>query len=406
MTTKMNQGSATIRFGWTQKLGLAIGVPLTALIMLELLARLINAPALLSSSALDLEMPTWMMRDENARIRATRITVRPNELDWLSLFQEGLGYRVHLTPGIERRVSNTFSQIPEERDRKYLVRANSLGFRSSEISPRKNPDVFRILLFGDSSSFGWGVDQEDTFASLLNGRKVVRAGKEYRIEVGNFAIPGDSSAYGELLFDVFAPQFEADLVVLGFGANDAKPVYVPHTQQVATFRQNRGKASLSHFLRMSAVARTVDALLGRLRESPTRATNPRLPAVPRSEFGANLTRMGKKALGLGVPQILALSLCTPDDYAQTARQIASDNHFLYYNGQRDLLDRIDELRTGRLYPELVQPLEATSRVSLEKNPLFYVTSDSCHPNQVGHRLIADALFKLIEQNLPSGKESI
>ena len=47
------------------------------------------------------------------------------------------------------------------------VSTNSFGQRSDEISLQKPADTYRILMLGDSMTFGWGVNNDQTFSSLL-----------------------------------------------------------------------------------------------------------------------------------------------------------------------------------------------------------------------------------------------
>src|SRR5277367_709117 len=54
------------------------------------------------------------------------------------------------------------------------VSINSEGLRDGEYSIAKPSGVYRIMMLGDSTTFGWGVRQEDTAAKFLerklNGR--------------------------------------------------------------------------------------------------------------------------------------------------------------------------------------------------------------------------------------------
>src|SRR6516162_505269 len=47
------------------------------------------------------------------------------------------------------------------------VRLNSHGLRGPDFSLTKAPGTYRILMLGDSTTFGWGVREEDTIAQRL-----------------------------------------------------------------------------------------------------------------------------------------------------------------------------------------------------------------------------------------------
>src|SRR6266436_8611918 len=47
------------------------------------------------------------------------------------------------------------------------VSINSEGLRDREFSLEKPPDGYRVMRLGDSTTFGWGVRQEDTAAKFL-----------------------------------------------------------------------------------------------------------------------------------------------------------------------------------------------------------------------------------------------
>lgn len=91
-------------------------------------------------------------------------------------------------------------------------RINSLGMRGGEISERKTKN--RILLLGNSCTFGWGRSDEETFAfrlgELLNG--------EY--EIINGGIPGYSSFQGRRFFEDELAELKPDIVIFMFGWND------------------------------------------------------------------------------------------------------------------------------------------------------------------------------------------
>ena len=84
---------------------LSVIVPLFLLLTLEIGARAIElfwaSTSLGAGMPQVLEMPTWMLKEADS---TTRPKVDSDDLEWLSLFQEGRGYRVNLKPNTSASV--------------------------------------------------------------------------------------------------------------------------------------------------------------------------------------------------------------------------------------------------------------------------------------------------------------
>jgi hypothetical protein len=99
------------------------------------------------------------------------------------------------------------------------VRTNEWGHRGKSYAKAdlENPAVIKILLIGDSFTFGQGVNDEDTFGALLE-HDLNRAGKKY--SVINAGVGGwgtlQSVAYARDHLSVFHPS----IVVYTFCGND------------------------------------------------------------------------------------------------------------------------------------------------------------------------------------------
>ena len=382
-----------------QKVLLSLGVPAILLFIIEGCSQIILLSGALTpksnpATPTQLEMPTWMMQDANALARSAPT---PDSLAWLSLFVEGDGFRVKMTPNTSRLVKNTFSLIPQDATKEYLIRSNSLGFRGPDLPPVKASDTYRIAVFGDSSSFGWGVNYEDSWSGLLQSQ-LQPSVQNKKIEVVNFAIPGDSSAYGRLLFDKYAPQSKPDLVILGFGANDAKDVLTSHTSQVERFEKKKGLVKLAGLLKYSATYRILEKLLTKLQKKTAlkqkRDISHRVQAVTPLEYATNLRFMVDSATTMQSKSML-LALCTPNNYARVARGVAREKKSLWLNGQTQLLKALPEIESGEIFPELVAEMKSEYPEALAKNRLFYVTSDGCHPNKLGHRFVAEKIAETL-----------
>ncbi|NMB75667.1 MAG: hypothetical protein GYA21_11135 [Myxococcales bacterium] len=123
----------------------------------------------------------------------------------LGRFDERLGWS--LKPGAVAVSSATGCPVE--------YRINSRGFRGPEVEIPKPQGVFRILLLGDSRTFGYGVPLEKHFSSVLQG--YFRATEVVNLGVSGYGVDQSLLALRQ---DGFA--YQPDLVVLylsHFGGN-------------------------------------------------------------------------------------------------------------------------------------------------------------------------------------------
>ena len=368
---------------------------LAVLLLGEFFARQIDLPARASSSAgAVFDMPTWMLQEENTATRFTAAQPHEDELAWMGMFREGDGFRVGMMPNREMSFFDTFNRIPERKKPSFFVKTNSIGFRSDEPLGEATVSPVRIAIFGDSSCWGWGVDQDATFGSVVRDKLRARW-PDLPFEVLNFAIPGDSSAYGELIAKRFLAEYRPDILILGFGANDAKMVAVPHGEQVARFASSSVTTGIGRWLRVHSVlyASLERVIMQRRRAAPVGSVALKVPAVPVRDFERNMVRMARLGRSVGVKRTVMVSLCSPPTYQAAVQRAAKRVHAGFVNGQKVITDAVRFLHAGSLFSEEMAAMRREFGRSLAQEPLLAVTSDGCHPNQVGHRMVADKVFE-------------
>jgi lysophospholipase L1-like esterase len=102
----------------------------------------------------------------------------------------------------------------------WNVSINSQGFREREFSRQRSRSSFRIVCVGDSWTFGANVSQDRAFpqrvAALLE-----REHPEAEFDVLNLGVMGYSSRQGLELMRRYVLDLQPDLVLIGFGMNDA-----------------------------------------------------------------------------------------------------------------------------------------------------------------------------------------
>lgn len=94
----------------------------------------------------------------------------------------------------------------------YSANLNSLGFRDREIQIERG-NKYRILCFGDSWTFGWGVNVENSWPKKLE-QYLLTNGFE-NIEVINCGYPGQYTSIYKNYMEKAVPLLEPDLVLVG-----------------------------------------------------------------------------------------------------------------------------------------------------------------------------------------------
>ena len=105
------------------------------------------------------------------------------------------------------------------------VDINSKGLRDYEYSFARSPGTYRIMMLGDSTTFGWGVPLEATIPKLLEHELNQRPPAAIdKFEVINAGIGNYNTVQEVAYYQSFTKVFDPDLVILIFFINDPEPV--------------------------------------------------------------------------------------------------------------------------------------------------------------------------------------
>src|SRR3954468_19915222 len=112
------------------------------------------------------------------------------------------------------------------------VQTNDQGFRDRQANiPAKQPGEFRIVVLGDSFTFGPGVEYEHLYTSLL-GSRLARSHPE--VKVINLAVEGYNIIQYEAVLEEVGLGLKPDLVLLAlFPVNDFELDDYQHHQRLA-----------------------------------------------------------------------------------------------------------------------------------------------------------------------------
>lgn len=111
----------------------------------------------------------------------------------------------------------------------HLVVNNSLGFREDEIEIPKPANVCRIMVLGDSFTWGAGLAVDERYTDLTE-EQLNQAFPDQTFELLNFGVPGGPTTLERDILAEYGDEVSPDLIVVGFYHNDPEPPPVPDQQ--------------------------------------------------------------------------------------------------------------------------------------------------------------------------------
>lgn len=271
----------------------------------------------------------------------------------------------------------------------YEVNINWAGYRGRDFEQTKVPGELRILMSGDSFTFGTYVDDDDTLPSQLE-QQLTETCSAQPVTVLNAAV-GGSTIVGQTELIQRGMKLNPDLVVLVFHDNDINDLNSPIWEEMARNRELKDSLFMSVFwpvLRKTALWNFALRVRGAIRvdESDESATGNLTPEIVNSR--ADLGRIYGNKL-----RELATSL------AKAGQPFV----FVTYPGHRPVLGdkaRVNLVEmgveagnsSGTPTLNLLPVLRSTLSTDVERG---YLLPHNGHPSKVGHRIAAQAVSKFL-----------
>ena len=259
----------------------------------------------------------------------------------------------------------------EERLMDVDVRINSDGFRDDEY-PLEKRDRWRIVFLGDSLTFGWGVEKDETFEALLE--RALQAKRP--TEIINFGAGNYNTEQEVNLFLEKGLRYRPDQVVLFYFVNDAEPT--PRASRLewlgnfrlATFYWSRVKSLWTRFDPATGFEAYYRSLY---REDA--------PGWQRAKIALLELRDACREHGIALQVVLLPELHAP------VGQIFEPEYA-----------RVTDFLRGNGIPSL----DLSPRFAGESDPLsLWVAPDDAHPNARAHRAISEYSYDFIAEASPS-----
>ncbi len=242
-----------------------------------------------------------------------------------------------------------------------FTQTNALGLRGPEIATEKPPRTLRVAALGDSVLFGWAVNQDRIYTTLLESR-LADAVPGRAVQILNFGTPGYNSMQEAALLDGKAERFGPDVVLVQYVLNDwAAPFFVPDPDKGGIVEKSVLFKLLSERLGHNAE-----------RDYPEQGFDRAMDAIGR--IGRTVHAHGQRGILCIYPQPTSA-----DDIARI---------------------RSTAEASGMRYVDLYGPFESYYRAhGLKGIEDLYVKPSDPHPNTDGHALIADVLAPVLAEEL-------
>ena len=128
----------------------------------------------------------------------------------------------------------------------HLVRNNRYDFRERDFRVPKPPDVYRVMVLGDSLTWGAGLAIEQRYTAIAE-RLLQEAFPKKRFEVLNFGIRGGPTTAERDILQEYKDIVQPNMIVVGFCLNDPQP----KSQDYSVEREELDKGFGAHVRRVS-----------------------------------------------------------------------------------------------------------------------------------------------------------
>ena len=258
--------------------------------------------------------------------------------------------------------------------------------------PRPGESAVRIAVLGDSTSFGFRIDYDDTYAEKL--RRQLEAETGIRVELRNYSVPGYNAKQETRIFLNKVLDYKPDLVILQHDHNDAQAT--GFTDPPNFFGPEYGDNPL-HSALIKLILRRLRALRNPWSVSRDDSNNEYYgPYIVRGplydEHLASRQELVSQARARGIP-VIALIF---NAYVRADPDFERSQ--IYLRLHKELGDRLEAMGfyVLDLYPRYQRLLQQKGWSDLspwwvEREPV------DAHPNPQGHQFIADALLEYLHQ---------
>ena len=108
----------------------------------------------------------------------------------------------------------------------FRANTNNIGLRGDGVLPPKTPGERRIVILGDSFTWGIGVESKQTFSEILE-RKLKESGAQ-NVRIINAGMPSYGTVHELAFHRAYSAELGADAIILAYYPNDDDDNSVPY----------------------------------------------------------------------------------------------------------------------------------------------------------------------------------
>jgi lysophospholipase L1-like esterase len=297
--------------------------------------------------------------------------------------------RPHNDPDIYYELVPDMTAVFKGRTVKTDTRGARIGARRGEEDSERSPKAL-IVGLGDSTMFGWGVNQRNTYLQKLEDR--INAWKgEASFEVLNFAVPGYNSEQELAVFHKKILRMKPAILILHYDHNDSDAIgedYLPDYIAPDVGDNILHSALIKWVSRRVAVARNKNRIF-------VKGEHKRFQdyIIEGPSYDRHLQALAQLA-GLAKTNKIPVYLVLFDAWIQFAPDRATDRHYQVLH--RELVHFLKEQGFMVLdFYDLFQ--EYMKENGLKDLKSLWISPIDGHPNKKGHEIIAEALYRRLIQ---------
>lgn len=291
---------------------------------------------------------------------------------------------------------------PGEKDPSYrrTIAINSSGFRHNGDTPLEKPDnTFRIFTLGDSITFGWGVEIEDSFAGQLE-KLLNESSSEIKYQVINAGIIGFTSYQGVRLLRHKLLAYDPDVIVVAYGGTNY--VLADSSDKDSLLTGSPVLTKITNIGRRLFIYRGIREILLRMNKVEKKNKTRRVSSEDfRNDLRELIEISEKNNVGVVLMTIQSNVLTGQVAKWTKANRSYSETNEEIIEEHKKINNIIREAADERKVVMVDIAEKFNILKTVEQRELFYRPEDAWddyHPNEEGHRVIAEELSHAINNS--------